>query len=234
MSTVKAVVKAKSAAVKTPAHPFARLRKRFTTASGKEGDFFSLPALAKQYPNVARLPVSIRIVLESVLRNCDGKKVTAAHVEQLANWQPNAERIDEIPFRCRARRAAGFHWRAAVGRSGRDAQRRRKNGQGPEDDRAAGAGRSGGRPLGDDRSLRQECRRQKRARPQHAARVPAQQRALSIHEVGHAGLRHLRRRAPGLRHRAPGQPGVPRARGVPEDRQRNRADDLLPRFTRRH
>ena len=49
-------------------------------------------------PQVARLPVSIRIVLESVLRNCDGKKVTAAHVEQLAHWLPNAARTEEIPF----------------------------------------------------------------------------------------------------------------------------------------
>ena len=47
---------------------------------------------------IERLPVSIRIVLESVLRNCDGKKVTEEHVEQLANWKPNAERVDEIPF----------------------------------------------------------------------------------------------------------------------------------------
>ena len=54
--------------------------------------------LARTYPNIKRLPVSIRIVLESVLRNCDGKKVTAEHVAQLANWQPNAPRSDEIPF----------------------------------------------------------------------------------------------------------------------------------------
>ena len=83
---------------KVPRHPFAKTLKSFKTASGKEGQFYSLPQLARQYPNVSRLPVSVRIVLESVLRNCDGKKVTPAHVEQLANWQPNAERTDEIPF----------------------------------------------------------------------------------------------------------------------------------------
>ncbi|MCX8098761.1 MAG: aconitate hydratase AcnA [Casimicrobiaceae bacterium] len=60
--------------------------------------FASLPALAERYPNVRRLPVSLRIVLESVLRNVDGKKVTERHVEQLANWQPNAPRVEEIPF----------------------------------------------------------------------------------------------------------------------------------------
>ncbi len=72
--------------------------KPFRLASGGKGQLHSLPALAKRYPNVSRLPVSIRIVLESVLRNCDGKKVTEAHVEQLANWAPNARRVDEIPF----------------------------------------------------------------------------------------------------------------------------------------
>ncbi len=72
--------------------------KSFKLASGKTGQLYSLPALARKYPNVKRLPVSIRIVLESVLRNLDGKKVTEAHVEQLANWQPNAKRTDEIPF----------------------------------------------------------------------------------------------------------------------------------------
>ncbi len=82
----------------TPAHAFARMRKTFRTASGREGAFFSLPALARTYPNVGRLPVSIRIVLESVLRNCDGIKVTPELVAQLANWQPSAERSHEIPF----------------------------------------------------------------------------------------------------------------------------------------
>ncbi|MFZ1908192.1 MAG: aconitate hydratase AcnA, partial [Burkholderiales bacterium] len=47
---------------------------------------------------IERLPVSLRIVLESVLRNCDGKKITETHVRQLAGWRPNAPRTDEIPF----------------------------------------------------------------------------------------------------------------------------------------
>ncbi len=78
-------------------HAFASTLKTFGAAAS-DGRFYSLTELSKQFPNVARLPVSIRIVLESVLRNCDGKKVTAAHVEQLANWKPNAARVDEIPF----------------------------------------------------------------------------------------------------------------------------------------
>src|SRR5690606_32782282 len=59
----------------------------------------SLPALGKALGiDVQRLPVSIRVVLESVLRNCDGKKVTEQHVRQLAGWKPRAKRSTEIPF----------------------------------------------------------------------------------------------------------------------------------------
>ena len=83
---------------KKNSHAFASTRKSFKTSSGKTGELFSLPALARRFPNVKRLPVSLRIVLESVLRHCDGLRVTPEHVEQLANWQPNAPRTDEIPF----------------------------------------------------------------------------------------------------------------------------------------
>ena len=79
-------------------HAYATTLKTFTKASGTVGQFYSLPALARKFPNVNRLPVSIRIVLESVLRNCDGQKVTAEHVQQLAGWKPNAPRTEEIPF----------------------------------------------------------------------------------------------------------------------------------------
>ena len=75
-----------------------KTRKNFKIGSNK-GQFYSLPALGKTLGiDVTRLPVSIRLVLESVLRNCDGKKVTDEHVRELANWKPNAERTAEIPF----------------------------------------------------------------------------------------------------------------------------------------
>ncbi|WP_136418201.1 aconitate hydratase AcnA [Herbaspirillum sp. ST 5-3] len=73
--------------------------KEFTISGSRKGKFYSLPSLEKKLGiNISRLPVSIRIVLESVLRNCDGKKVTEEHVRQLANWSPTAARVDEIPF----------------------------------------------------------------------------------------------------------------------------------------
>ena len=70
-----------------------------TLQSFKHGKFYSLPALGKALGvDFARLPVSIRIVLESVLRNCDGKKVTEEHVRSLAAWKGVAPRTEEIPF----------------------------------------------------------------------------------------------------------------------------------------
>ena len=73
--------------------------KEFPAGAGQTGQYYSLPALGEALGvNLSRLPVSIRVVLESVLRNCDGKKVTEEHVKQLANWGPTAERTDEIPF----------------------------------------------------------------------------------------------------------------------------------------
>jgi aconitate hydratase len=79
-------------------HAFANVLKTFTMPSGKTGRFYSLPALAEMFPNIQRLPVSMRIVLESVLRNCDGSKVTAEHVAEVANWSPIGPRTQEIPF----------------------------------------------------------------------------------------------------------------------------------------
>jgi aconitate hydratase len=71
----------------------------FDLGNGQQGSFYSLPQLEKSGVGpVSKLPVSIRIVLESVLRNCDGKKVSEASVRGLANWQPNAGRTEEIPF----------------------------------------------------------------------------------------------------------------------------------------
>src|SRR3984957_3776563 len=80
------------------AHNLHKTLKEFDSGSGK-GKYYSLPALGKALNvKIERLPVSIRIVLESVLRNYDGKKIADEHIEQLAKWKPVADRTDEIPF----------------------------------------------------------------------------------------------------------------------------------------
>ncbi|MCW5950499.1 MAG: aconitate hydratase [Pyrinomonadaceae bacterium] len=75
-------------------------RQEFETGSGSKGTFYSLPKLESAgFGPISRLPVSLRIVLESVLRNYDGgKKVSEENIRDLAGWQPNAERTQEIPF----------------------------------------------------------------------------------------------------------------------------------------
>src|SRR3954447_3877455 len=72
---------------------------KFDAANGREGFLYSLPALEKQgVGKISRLPVGIRIVLESVLRNCDGKKVRRKDVEALAKWNAKRPANEEIPF----------------------------------------------------------------------------------------------------------------------------------------
>jgi aconitate hydratase len=71
----------------------------FTPSPGKTGRYHSLAALENAgLGKISRLPVSIRIVLESLVRFCDGKRVTEEHVHNLAAWQPNGKRSAEIPF----------------------------------------------------------------------------------------------------------------------------------------
>src|SRR5438477_7045312 len=71
----------------------------FALGQGRTGQFYSLPQLEKDgFGPISKLPVSIRIVLESVLRNCDGAKIVEDDVRELANWQAKAERTEEIPF----------------------------------------------------------------------------------------------------------------------------------------
>ena len=80
-------------------HNLFQTLKGFDPGSGKQGTYYSLPALENSgIGKVSRLPISIRLVLESVLRNYDGTKITEEHVRQLANWQPGTPRSGEIPF----------------------------------------------------------------------------------------------------------------------------------------
>ncbi|PWU10120.1 MAG: aconitate hydratase AcnA [Verrucomicrobia bacterium] len=78
--------------------PFQTLEK-FDVGQGREGLFYSLPALEKRgVGKISRLPISIRIVLESLLRNCDGRKVSEDDVKTLANWNAKSPAPAEVPF----------------------------------------------------------------------------------------------------------------------------------------
>src|ERR1700742_486753 len=81
------------------AHTLFDSQQTFTTTANRTGTFYSLPQLEKaEVGPISRLPISIRIVLESVLRNYDGKRISEENVRQLANWKPTEERTEEIPF----------------------------------------------------------------------------------------------------------------------------------------
>src|SRR4029453_14230664 len=80
-------------------HDLFHTLQEFDLGQGRRGQYYSLPQLEKEGVGpISRLPVSIRIVLESVLRNYDGKKVKEEDARALANWQARAERTAEIPF----------------------------------------------------------------------------------------------------------------------------------------
>ena len=73
--------------------------RELSIAQGSGAKYYSLPSLENSgIGKISRLPISIRIILESVLRNYDNKKINETHIRQLANWKPNAIRVDEIPF----------------------------------------------------------------------------------------------------------------------------------------
>jgi aconitate hydratase len=81
-----------------PQAPFNSL-KTFNPTAGQTAKFYSLPQLEKEgVGTISKLPVSIRVVLESVLRNCDSRKITEDDVRALASWQPNGDRTEEVPF----------------------------------------------------------------------------------------------------------------------------------------
>jgi len=82
-----------------PAHDLFETLRSFDLGNSRQGWFYSLLQLeVAGVGPISKLPVSIRLVLESVLRNCDGKKVHAANVKELANWKPTGTRTAEIPF----------------------------------------------------------------------------------------------------------------------------------------
>src|SRR5712691_11002782 len=75
------------------------VRRTFEPSPGKTAAFYSLPELERRgLGPISRLPVCLKIVLESLLRNVDGKRVKEDDVRELASWKPQAERTAEVPF----------------------------------------------------------------------------------------------------------------------------------------
>ena len=119
---------------------------------------YRLDAVAKAHPNAARLPYSLKILLENLLRTEDGQAVRADDVEALANWDPKAEPDKEIAFT--PARVLLQDFTGVPGRRGpgRHARRHEAHGRRPEEDQPAAAGRAGHRPFGAGGRLRQRPR----------------------------------------------------------------------------
>ncbi len=70
-----------------------------TLKQSKKRYYYSLPALEEQgMGEIKRLPVSIRILLESLLRNCDGKRVKEEDILRLAKWKGGGKKEGDVPF----------------------------------------------------------------------------------------------------------------------------------------
>jgi aconitate hydratase len=73
--------------------------RRTLTAAGKSYDYFSLPEAAKSIGDISRLPVSLKVLLENILRFEDGTSYTVDDAKALAGWLPAATSAKEVPFR---------------------------------------------------------------------------------------------------------------------------------------
>ena len=120
---------------------------------GKSGRYYSLAALEKAgLGKVSRLPRSLRVVLESALRNYDGLKITEAHLKNLAGWKPNAKRTEEVPFVVARVLLQDMTGRSARRRFRGDARSGESARQEPGDHRTALPCPSHHRPFGSGRS----------------------------------------------------------------------------------
>ncbi len=172
----------------------------------------------------ARLPYSLKILLENLLRTEDGANITEAHINAVGPVGPDgrAERGD--PVHPGPRDHAGLHRRAVRGRPGHHARGRARPRRRRRPDQPARARRDGHRPLGHRRLLR----RPRLLPAQRREGIRAQPRALPVPALGPDRLRRVQGRAPGHRHRPPGEHRTPRPRGHDPRRQG------LPRHVRRH
>ena len=177
-----------------------------------------LDALQQQW-DVARLPYTLRILLENVLRTGD-----RSDVEAVAGLGRDGRAEPRDLVLAGPRPAPGLHRRPGRRRPRRDARRDGRPGRRPGADQPADSRRARDRPLGAGRRLRLA----QRVRPQRRVRVRAQPRALRLPPLGPEGLPRLQGRAARDGDRPPGEPRVPRPRG------RGARRLGLPRHARRH
>ena len=196
--------------------------------AGLSPDLQPAGARGAGFPDVARLPYSLKILLENLLRHEDGRFVKAADIEALAQLGRHERRAARDLVRARARAAAGLHRRAGGRRSRGDARRHRAARRRPEPRQPAAAGRTGHRSLGAGRLLRPG----QRVPAERRARVLAQQGALRVPALGPERLPQLPRRAARHRHRPPGEPRISRARRHVGRHARRHA--RVSRHARRH
>ena len=192
----------------------------------RELTYFRIDAVETTCGKIDRLPYSLKILAREPPPH-RGRRVRDLRGDQgalcLAGESRAAARDRLHP---EPRSPAGLHRRARRGRSrgharGHDGSRRRR-----EEDQPAAAGGAGHRPLGAGRRLRQPRGGEDQRRP----RVRAQQRALQVPPLGADVVRQLQRRPAGHRHRPPGEPRVPRARGLRQRQDQHR----LSGHPRRH
>ena len=207
--------------------------KKFDAGKGREGFLYSLPALEEQgIGKISRLPISIRIVLESVLRNCDGKKVRRKDVETLANWNAKSPANEEIPFivaRIVLQDFTGVPlvvdlaaMRSAVKRLGGDPKIIEP--LVPVD-------------LVVDHSVQVDFFGSAKALTiEFGNGIQTQSRALPVSEMGTASFQNFPTHPARHRHRSPGKFGVPRQRRSLRsiNYQQSTINYLLPRHARRH
>ncbi len=188
--------------------------------------YFSLPAAEKNgLKGISRLPFSLKVLLENLLRNEDGRSVSKQDIQAVAQWlkTKTSDARDRVP--AGARSDAGFHRRAGGRRPRRHARRDGSSRRRCEKDQSVGAGGSGHRPFGGGEFFRpQRFVQEKRRRG-----IQAEPGTLPIPEMGAALVRGFPRRAARHRHLPPGQSRISVANGVDREDQ-----DQLPGQIGRH
>ena len=155
--------------------------------------------------DVDTLPYSIRVLLESCLRNVDNFIVNESDVVELANWSSGSPKAVEVPFKLGRVVLQDFTGVPAIVDLAALQERHGADGGRPEENQSSRAVRSGHRSLGAGRSVRHAAV----AANQRRKGIRAEYRALPVSAVGPAGVQQLPGRPARDGHRAPGEPRVP-------------------------